>query len=83
MPRRMIQRIKREQENNPECVLESPLKRRRPLKKKAEIDSFDRNVIRMTTEDFYIRQKIVSSVRKLLVATKQKIEFPWQKDILI
>jgi hypothetical protein len=27
MPRRTIQRIEREQENNPECVLESPLKR--------------------------------------------------------
>jgi hypothetical protein len=37
----------------------------------------------MTMEDFYIRQKIVLSVRTLLVATKQKIEFPWQKDVLI
>jgi hypothetical protein len=26
VPRRMIQRIKREWENNPECMLESPLK---------------------------------------------------------
>jgi hypothetical protein len=40
---------------------------------KAEIDSFDRNVIRMTMEDFYIRQVIVPSVGKLLVALKQKI----------
>jgi hypothetical protein len=37
----------------------------------------------MTMEDFYIGQKIVPSVRKLLVAIKQKIEFPWQKDVLI
>jgi hypothetical protein len=67
-----IQIIKREWENNPECALESPLKRQRPSKKKAEIDSFDRNLICMTMEDFYIRQKIVPSVRKLLVAIKQK-----------
>jgi hypothetical protein len=71
--RRTNQRIKKERKNNPECVLESPLKRRRPSKKKAEIDSFDRNVIHMTMEDFYIRQKIVPSMRKLLVAIKQKI----------
>jgi hypothetical protein len=82
VPRRTIQRIKREQENIPECVLESPLKRRRPSKQKAEIDSFDRNSIRMTMEDFYIRQKIFPSVWKLIVAVKQKIEFPWQKTSL-
>jgi hypothetical protein len=81
VPRRT--RIKRERENNPECVLESPLKRRIPSKKKVEIESFDRNVIRMKMEDFHIRQKIVPSVRKLLVAMKQKIVFPWQKDVLI
>jgi hypothetical protein len=68
MPWRTIQRIKRERENNPECVLKSPLKRRRPSKKKAEIDSIDRNVICMTMVDFYIGQKIVPSVRKFLVA---------------
>jgi hypothetical protein len=44
------------------------------IEEKAEIDSFDKNVICMTMEDFYIRQKIVPSVRKLLVALKQKIE---------
>jgi hypothetical protein len=58
VPRRTIQRIKREQENNPECVIESPLKRRRPSEKKAEIDSFDANVIRMTVEDFYMGKKL-------------------------
>jgi hypothetical protein len=42
MPRRTIQRIKREWENNPECALQTPLQRRRPSKKKAEIDRFDR-----------------------------------------
>jgi hypothetical protein len=68
MPRRTIQRIEREQENNPECVLESPLKRWRSLKKKTKIDSFDRNIICMTMEDFYIGQKIVASARKLIVA---------------
>jgi hypothetical protein len=83
VPRRTIQRIKRERENNPECMLESPLKRRRPSQKKAEIGSFDRNVIRMTVEDFYIWQKIVPSMRALLVAIKQKIDFSWQKDVLI
>jgi hypothetical protein len=72
VPRRTIQRIKREWKNNPECVLESLLNRQRPSKKKAEIGSFDRNVICMTMEDFYIGQKIVPSVRTLLVAIKQK-----------
>jgi hypothetical protein len=72
VPRRTVQRIKRELENNPECVIESTLKRRRPSKKKAKIASLDRNVIRMTVEDFYIWQKIVPSVRKLLAALKQK-----------
>jgi hypothetical protein len=37
----------------------------------------------MTIEDFYIRQKIVPSMRTLVVAIKQKTEFPWQKDVLI
>jgi hypothetical protein len=68
VPGRTIQRIERERENNPEFVLESPLKRLRPSKKKAEIDSFDRNVIPMTMEEFYIKQKILSSARKLFVA---------------
>jgi hypothetical protein len=58
VPRKTIQRIKRELENNPECVLESLLKRQGPSEKKAEIDSFDRNVIRMTVEDFYIGRKL-------------------------
>jgi hypothetical protein len=71
VPRRMIQRIKRERENNPECVLESPLKRRRPSKMKAEIDSYHRNVIRLTVEDFYIWQKIVHSVREFILAIKK------------
>jgi hypothetical protein len=82
MPRRIVKRIKREQENNPECVLESPLKRQL-LKKKVEVDIFDRNIIHMTVEDFYIRLKVVPSVRKLLIAVEQSLEFLWKKDVLI
>jgi hypothetical protein len=58
VPRRTIQRIEMKRENNPERVLESPLNRRRPSKKKAKIDSFDRKVIHMTMEDFYIGRKL-------------------------
>jgi hypothetical protein len=68
----MIHRIKRERENNSECLLESPLKRRKPSKKKAEIERFDTSIIHLTMEDFYIRQKIVPSVRKFYVAVKQR-----------
>jgi hypothetical protein len=59
-------------ENNQERVLELRLKRQIPSKEKAEIDSFDTNAFRMTMENFYIRQKIVRSVRKLLVEIEQK-----------
>jgi hypothetical protein len=74
---RTIQSIKKERENNPECVIESLLKRRRPWKMKVEIDSFDRNVIRMTVENFYIRQIIIPSVRKLLVAVSMAKRRPY------
>jgi hypothetical protein len=53
-------------------VLESSFNKRRPPKNKAEIDSFDRNVICMTMEDICIWQKIALSVKKVLVAIKQK-----------
>jgi hypothetical protein len=36
--------------------------------KRVEVDSFDSNVIYVTMEDFYIWQKLVSSVKKLLAA---------------
>jgi hypothetical protein len=39
------------------------------MKKKAEVNSFDRSVILMTMEDFCGRQKLVSSVKKLLAIT--------------
>jgi hypothetical protein len=32
-------------------------------------------------EDFYINQKIVPSINKILVSV-DKIDFPWQKDVL-
>jgi hypothetical protein len=42
-------------------------------------DRFNCNVIHMTMEDFYRRQKIVPSVKKQLSTIKKK--FPWQKDV--
>ncbi|PSN54969.1 hypothetical protein C0J52_02351 [Blattella germanica] len=77
-----IGRIKRQRLDMPKGILPSPIKKNKPSKKKAEIDGFDRAVIRRTMEDFYINQKIVPSVRKLLIAVKEKIDFPWQKDVL-
>lgn len=53
------------------------------MKKKAEVDSFDRRVILITMEDFHRRQKLLSSMKKLLAVITQKIAFVWQKGALI
>jgi hypothetical protein len=51
-------------------------------KEKPDVDSFDRNVICQTMQDsYYLNQKIVPSV-VLLSVIKEKIDFPWQKDVL-
>jgi hypothetical protein len=42
------------------------------LKKKAMDDRFNWNVIHMTMEDFYRRQKIVLSVKKQLSTIKKR-----------
>jgi hypothetical protein len=53
------------------------------MKKKAEVDSFDSSVILTTTEDFYRRQKLVSSVKKLRAIIIKKVAFLWQKGARI
>jgi hypothetical protein len=45
-------------------------------------DRFNWNVIHMTMQEFYRRQKIVPSVKKQLTTIK-KTDFPWQKDVPI
>ncbi|XP_049779793.1 uncharacterized protein LOC126176676 [Schistocerca cancellata] len=78
-----IGRIRKERENKPHGLLESPRRKTDNLgRKPIVIDSFTKSVIRQTMEDFYINQKIVPTLRKLLNAVKQKIHFPWQKDVL-
>lgn len=57
--------------------------KKRYMKKKAEVDSFDRRVILTTMEDFYRRQKLLSSVKKLLAVITQRVVFLWQKGALI
>ncbi|XP_035218015.1 uncharacterized protein LOC118191329 [Stegodyphus dumicola] len=64
-------------------LLNTPGKKRKsPANHKCEIDDFDKCVIRQTIQDFYIKEKKVPSVRKLLPVLRQKIDFPWQKDSL-
>lgn len=50
--------------------------------RKATIDDFDRDVIRRCIEDFYVNQKIVPSIKKLLPVLKEKINFTWSKETL-
>lgn len=64
-------------------VLKSPGKhRKRPSERNCEIDDFDKCVIRQTIQDFYIRERKVPSLRKLLPVLKEKIGFSWKKDTL-
>lgn len=50
--------------------------------KKFQCDDFDRRVIRDIINDFYLVQKKVPTVPKLLVAIKEKINFPWSAQTL-
>ncbi|XP_055941674.1 uncharacterized protein LOC129971722 [Argiope bruennichi] len=64
-------------------VLKSPGKhRKRPNERNCEIDDFDKCIIRQTIQDFYIKERKVPSLRKLLPVLKEKIGFSWQKDTL-
>jgi hypothetical protein len=71
---RTIQRIR--QESNT-CVVDGELStpgkaRKRPNVRNAEVDDFDRRVIKDVIEDFYLRQKVVPTCKKLLPCVKGK-----------
>ncbi|GBM89145.1 hypothetical protein AVEN_140465-1 [Araneus ventricosus] len=64
-------------------VLRTPGKhRRRPSHRNCERDDFDKCVIRQTIKDFYIHQKKVPSLRKLLPLLTEKLCFQWKKESL-
>ena len=46
------------------------------------IDEFDCSVIRRTMHDFYVKEKKVSSLNKLLPVLKESISFKWNKETL-
>jgi hypothetical protein len=65
---RTIQHIRNESNN---CVVDGELStpgkaRKRPNVRNAEVDDFDRRVIKDVIEDFYFRQKVVPICKKLL-----------------
>lgn len=49
----------------------------RPEHTIAYVDDFDRHVIKNKITDFYIREKKVPTVSKLLPIIRSKINFPW------
>jgi hypothetical protein len=55
--------------------------RKLPSRKRTSLDNLDSNVIFHTAKDFCINQKMVPSINKILALIKDKIDFPWQKDI--
>ncbi|KAF8785317.1 uncharacterized protein LOC129958799 isoform X1 [Argiope bruennichi] len=79
---RTVNRIKREVKNTGD--VKSPLKRRRIGKlicSSTSLDDFDFCVIRQTVSEFYARNE-VPSLRTLLPAVKEKINFPWKVKTL-
>ena len=50
--------------------------------KKTSIDEFDCSIIRRTIQDFYVKEKKIPSLNKLLPVLKEKIDFKWNKEIL-
>jgi hypothetical protein len=68
----------RNESNN--CVVDSELStlgmtRKRPNVRNAEVDDFDRRVIKDVIEDFYLRQNVVPTCKKLLPVLKIRIYF--------
>jgi transposase len=80
---RTVSRIRRECLKAGDSRLSSPGKHRpKPASRKAELDSFDGQVIRNTVRDFYLIEKKVPTCSKLLTAIKEKIDFPWCAETL-
>lgn len=57
-------------------------KRKRASHRNAEIDSFDKCVIRRIVSDYYVQFKKSPSLRTLLITVKEKLDFPWEKETL-
>jgi hypothetical protein len=85
---RTIKQIRKEhkqrQESDPNTKLSTPGKKRRtsPQQITVFVDDFDRCVIRRTIHDFYLRERKVPTLPKLLPVIKNRISFPWGKRSL-
>lgn len=80
---RTITNIRKEGAAAGESRLVTPGKKR-PYseEKKFHMDEFDRRVVRDVINDFYLVRKQVPTVPKLLVAIRDKIDFPWKEETL-
>jgi hypothetical protein len=65
-------------EKHPDNRLPSPGKKRRRISRYVvHADDFDKCAIRNTILDFYVQEKRVPAISKLLPIIKEKIHFPW------
>jgi hypothetical protein len=72
------QENKARKETHPGNSLRSPGKKRRIIERNVVyVDDFDNCVIRNTIQDFYVQEKRVPTIPKLLPVFKEKIYFPW------
>lgn len=78
-----MKKIRREAMNEEEPHFLSPKKR---LKKKVletlELDGFDCDVISRLVHDFYISEKRIPSISKLLPILQEKLNFKWKRESL-
>ncbi|KAJ4436099.1 hypothetical protein ANN_18726 [Periplaneta americana] len=74
---------KERKETNEDNRLKSPGKKRRVISRNTvSVDDFDKCVIRNVIQDFYVTEKRVPTIPKLLPIVKSKINFPWGKASL-
>lgn len=73
--KRTLCRIKKEPKESVEKF--KPSKKRKKTGLKFCLDEFDRTVVHNTITEFYLEKKIVPTCPKLLVALREKIDFPW------
>jgi hypothetical protein len=76
--KKIRQENKARKETHPGNSLRSPGKKRRIIERNVVyVDDFDKCVIRNTIQDFYVQEKRVPTIPKLLPVIKEKIHFPW------
>lgn len=74
-----IKRIRKEKKSNESSSLSTPGKtRKRPEYRNAVVDDFDRRVIKEVIEDFYLKQKIVPTCKKMIPVLQTRIDFQWK-----